>query len=87
MNIQVKAIKSKKSGGWPIRKHQVKENIMYVFVCLNDEDKPPDYFICTSKEALSKVDEYSTRGIITLSTLKKGDDFYNCWDKIEKGLR
>lgn len=81
--IQVKAIFRKKNVGWPIMVDKVIESFFYVFVNLNGDKmtEPPDYFIATGKEAKSKVKQYTTRGIIDLSSLNN-DDFKNRWDKI-----
>jgi hypothetical protein len=80
--IQVKAIFKKKNAGWPMMTDKVIENIFYVFVNLNgDKMTEPDFFIATGKEAKLKVKQYTTRGIIDLSTLNN-DDFKNRWDKI-----
>src|SRR5881392_3011516 len=48
VNVQVKAIRNKKSIGWPIMLDAIKDNIIYIFVCLNDPGIPPEYFVCTS---------------------------------------
>jgi hypothetical protein len=85
VNVQVKAIRDKKSIGWPMMRDKVIANIIYVFVCLNPPGTPPDFYICTSDEARSKVKQFSTRGIIDLTTLKT-DDYRERWDKIEKEL-
>ena len=80
--IQVKAIFKKKNVGWPMMADKVNESIFYVFVNLNgDKMTEPDYFIATGIEAKQKVKQYTTRGIIDLSTLNN-DDFKNRWDKI-----
>lgn len=80
--IQVKAIFKKKNVGWPMMVDKVNESIFYVFVNLNgDKMTEPDYFIATGNEAKQKVKQYTTRGIIDLSTLNN-DDFKNRWDKI-----
>ncbi len=80
--IQVKAIFKKKNVGWPIMRDQVNETIFYVFVNLNgDKMSEPDYFIATGLEAKGKVKQYTTRGIIDLSTLNN-ENFKNRWDKI-----
>src|SRR5947208_16535698 len=50
VNVQVKAIRDKKSVGWPIMKDRIVDGILYVFVCLNAPGTAPDYFICTSAE-------------------------------------
>lgn len=80
--IQVKAIFKKKNVGWPMMADKVNESIFYVFVNLNgDKMTEPDYFIGTGLEAKQKVKQYTTRGIIDLSTLTN-DAFKNRWDKI-----
>ena len=82
--IQVKAIYKKKNVGWPIMKDKVRNDCFYIFVNLNaDKMILPDYFICTSKEARSKVKQYPTRGIIDLTSLNN-DAFKNNWNKLEK---
>ncbi|MBE0626412.1 MAG: hypothetical protein IH606_16545 [Burkholderiales bacterium] len=88
VNVQVKAIRNKKSVGWPMKsKKDVITNIVYIFVCLNDPGTPPDFYLCTSDEAREKVKEYKTRAIIDLSTLRNGSDqFRERWDKIETAL-
>ncbi len=81
--IQVKAIYKKKNVGWPIIIDKVKPGCFYIFVNLNaDKMEHPDYFICTSQEAKSKVKQYTTRGIIDLNTLKS-EEFKNNWMKLE----
>lgn len=85
VNVQVKAIRNKKSIGWPMMRDRVLKNIVYVFVCLNDAGTPPDYYLCTSDEAKAKVKQYTTRGIVDLKTLKS-DQFRERWDKIETAL-
>ena len=88
--IQVKAIKNKDSVGWPITKDQVKDNIVYVFVNLNIKDNndmfPPDYYILASNEAQLLITDYSTRGILTLSSVKKGE-YKDEWQKIKNASR
>jgi hypothetical protein len=64
---------------------RVIQNIVYVFVCLNDPGTPPDFFLCTSEEAKAKVKQYKTRGIIDLSTLWS-NEFRERWDKIDDAL-
>jgi hypothetical protein len=81
LSVQVKAIRNKKSVGWPMMKDKVIDDVLYVFVNLNDQENP-DYYIATGQEARSKVKQYTTRGIIDLTTLKS-DSFYNRWDKLE----
>lgn len=79
--IQVKAIRNKKSNGWPLMEHQITPRIIYVFVNLNDTSSP-DYYIATGAETLTKIKQYSTRGIINLSSLMTSD-FVNRWDKLD----
>jgi hypothetical protein len=69
ISIQVKAIRNRKSVGWPIMKDRVVSDIIYIFVNLNDQSVP-DYYICTSKEAKERVKQYVTRGIIDLTSLR-----------------
>ena len=81
--IQVKAIYKRKNVGWPIMKGKIKADCYYVFVNLNgDKMEQPDYFICTSQEALENINQYATRGIISLSSMNI-DQFKNRWDKLE----
>lgn len=80
--IQVKSIYKKKNVGWPMMKDKVNINILYVFVNLNgDKMSNPDYFIATGEEAMNKVKQYTTRGIIDLSSLNN-EGFLGRWDKI-----
>lgn len=81
LSIQVKAIRNKKSIGWPMMKDKVFDEILYFFANLNDQENP-DYYIATGREAREKVKQYTTRGIIDLTTLK-GDTFHNRWDKLD----
>lgn len=81
-SIQVKAIFKKKNVGWPMMKDKIKEEIYYVFVNLNgDTMAAPEFYICTGAEAKSRVKQYSTRGILDLSTLNSAD-FRGNWAKI-----
>jgi len=81
LSVQVKAIRNKKSAGWPMMNDKVIDDVLYVFVNLNDQSNP-DYYITTGREARSKIKQYTTRGIIDLTTLKS-DSFLNRWDKLE----
>jgi len=85
VNVQVKAIRDKKSVGWPMMVDRVKDGIVYVFVCLNEPGIPPDFYFCTSAEARCKVKQYTTRGIVPLASLKS-EDYQERWDKIESAL-
>lgn len=85
VNVQVKAIRDKKSSGWPMMKDKVITNIIYVFVCLNPPGTPPDFYLCTSEETRSKVHQYKTRGIVTVGAVKS-EAYRDRWEKIEKAL-
>ena len=85
VNVQVKAIRDKKSVGWPLMRAAIKDNIIYVFVCLNAAGIAPEYYICTSAEARERVKEYRTRGIVDLSRVKS-EQFRERWDKVEGAL-
>lgn len=55
----------------------------YVFVNLNgDKMTAPEYFICTGKEAKSKIKQYETRGILSISSLN-GDKYKGNWSQIK----
>ena len=81
--VQVKAIRDRKSVGWPMMKNKVNKNVMYVFVLINAPGKNPDYFIATPEETKAKIRQYLTRGIINLSSLKS-PDYQGKWDKLVK---
>jgi hypothetical protein len=85
VNVQVKAIRDRKSVGWPIMRGSVIDEVIYVFICVDAPGKAPEYFICTSDEARAKVKQYATRGIVDITSLR-GDQFENRWDKIESTL-
>lgn len=85
VNVQVKAIRSKRSVGWPMDRDKVKPNVMYVLVSLNEEGTPPSYFVLTSEEARAKVKQYATRGIIDYSTVNF-PEYVGRWDKVEAAL-
>ena len=81
--IQVKAIYKRKNVGWPIMLGKIKKGCFYIFVNLNaDKMDPPDYYICTSDEASAKVKQYTTRGLIDLSTLNS-ENYKGNWKKLE----
>lgn len=86
VNVQVKAIRFRKNVGWPMRLARVWSNVVYVFVCLNDEDTPPTFFVATPREVRPRVREYRTRGIVNYGSLNSSR-FLNRWDKIEDALR
>jgi hypothetical protein len=80
ISIQVKAVKNKKSVGWPMMKNKVENGIIYIFVNLNDQSTP-DYYVCTALEAREKVAQYTNRGIIDIRKLRT-DQFIDRWDKL-----
>lgn len=47
----------------------LKDDVIYVFVLLNQPKQKADYFIATSEEDRAKVKQYETRGIIDLSSI------------------
>lgn len=79
--VQVKAIRSKKSGGWPMMRNNVKRGVIYVFVLLNEPPSRPEYFVATAKEVRPKVQQYKTRGIVNHSRFRS-QLFQERWDKI-----
>ncbi|AXY72728.1 hypothetical protein D3H65_01520 [Paraflavitalea soli] len=82
VQIQVKSIYKRAHSGWPMMNDRVKKDCIYIFVNLNADimDKP-DYYICTSEEALDAIDQYTTRGIVTLGKMKKSG-CKDQWDKL-----
>lgn len=85
VNVQVKAIRDKKSVGWPMMFDKVVDGVVYVFVCLNAPGEPPDYYLCNAAEARSLVKQYRTRGIVDLSRIKK-TDARGRWERIAEAL-
>ncbi|WP_162913208.1 group I intron-associated PD-(D/E)XK endonuclease [Rhodospirillaceae bacterium SYSU D60014] len=84
VNIQVKAIRSRKSNGWPMVKSKVRRSgdLVYAFVCLNEIGEPPSYFVLTGAEAYAKTKQYETRGIINVGSLRS-PEFVDRWDKLD----
>ncbi|WP_075351241.1 PDDEXK-like family protein [Algoriphagus marinus] len=88
ISVQVKSIYKAKNVGWPLMNTAVKQDCFYIFVNLNGDkinaDLPdsPQYFVCTSVEALLKVKQYKTRGIVNLNSLNN-QLFLERWDKLE----
>lgn len=80
--VQVKTIRNTKSGGWPLMSAQIKSQVIYVLVNLNNTDQP-DYYILTSAEVTEYQKDYNTRGIVSLGPVKKAGAFLNRWDKIQ----
>ena len=68
-------------------KDQIKKNCIYIFVVLNaDTMSMPDYYICTSNEARLAIDQYSTRGIVTVGKMKKLN-YKDQWKKLMSGAK
>lgn len=77
--IQVKAIYKRKNIGWPLMKDKINLNHYYIFVNLNaDQMSSTEFYIATGKEAYEKCKQYSTRGIVVLSTLNNSQ-FLSNW--------
>lgn len=85
VNVQVKAIRDRRSVGWPVMRDKIADDVVYVFVCLNAPGQSPDYYLCDSDEARALVRQYATRGIIELSRIKKTGAFGR-WERIDKAL-
>lgn len=81
MAIQVKAIKNKKSIGWPMKESNLVPGVIYVFVNLNDQDNP-DYYILSMEEVRSLYKQYKTRGILNLYSVQNNNLYKDRWDKI-----
>lgn len=80
--IQVKTIRSKKSIGWPLMEHQIKDNVIYIMVNLNFEQQP-DYYIMLPDEVRYFHKQYSSRGIVTLGPVQRDGRFINKWTNIK----
>ena len=81
-SVQVKSIYKKKNVGWPIRKSQIKNKHIYIFVNLNgDKQSHPDYYICTAREARYWTIDYTTSGILNMN-LVNNRRFRDRWDKV-----
>lgn len=80
----MKAIRDKKSVGWPMEKAKVSNGIVYVFVLLNPAGQKPEYFIATSRETRAMVKQYKTRGVINLYQVRS-NRFLERWDKVRLG--
>jgi hypothetical protein len=86
VNVQVKAISLRKNNGWPILKAKVADGIIYVMVCLNDNDAHPTYFIARGAEIKDKIKEYGRRGILNYGEVNS-EQFKSRWDKIDDALQ
>jgi len=82
--IKVDAKAGRGKGNWPIAKSSVDQDVYYIFVYLQTaNDKPPEYFITSGKEILSKnlIKTWKTRQGITYSSLNRGS-YKGGWDKL-----
>ena len=90
VSVQVKAIARRKNVGWPMLKKKVFDGVVYVLVCLNDEQVPPTYFIAYGNEIRDKIKEYDSkggyRGILDYTRVNS-PEFLSRWDKIDAALR
>ena len=90
VNVQVKAISLRKNVGWPMLKARVYDRIVYVMVCLNDENTAPTYFVARGDEIRDKIKEYDSaggyRGILNYGSINS-EEFLSRWDKIDAALR
>ena len=62
-----------------------------MFVCLNREDVPPDFFVATASEVRPRIKEYPqpdgrVRGILNYGSLNTRQ-FKGRWDKVEAAPR
>jgi len=86
--IKVDAKAGRGKGNWPIAKNSVNEDVYYIFVYLQDQNKiknniAPEYFVVSGKEIFSKnlVETWKTRQGITYSTLNT-NNYKERWDKL-----
>ena len=79
--IQVKTVLSRKSGNWTIGKKDVKKNVVYIFVNLNNTEAP-EYYICRSREVKEKIKSFKNRSGLYISKLRN-DKYSNRWDKLK----
>lgn len=85
VNIQAKAIRTRRQVGWPTMKYKILPNITYVLACLNEVGTAPTYFVLTAREAKGRIRQYSTAGIIRYNEVDS-PRYRGRWDKIEKAL-
>jgi len=86
--IKVDAKAGRRKGNWPIAKNSVNEDVYYIFVYLQDQNKiknniAPEYFVVSGKEIFSKnlVETWKTRQGIRYSTLNT-NNYKERWDKL-----
>lgn len=82
INIQVKAIKNKKSIGFTISQtSDIKDYVLYIFANLNDLESP-DYYICYPYEVREDFKQYKGRGIVNLYSLNARLECKNNWASV-----
>ena len=81
--IQVKAIASRTYSGWPMTRNALRDDVVYIFVCLNECEEAPAYFILHPSEVRERIKQYATRGIVPISSLQA---FKGQWEKIDEAL-
>ena len=90
VSVQVKALARRKNVGWPMLKSKIFDEIVYVMVCLNDEQAAPTYFVAFGKEIRDKIKEYDSkggyRGILDYTRINT-PEFLSRWDKIDEAMR
>jgi len=86
--IKVDAKAGRRKGNWPIAKDSVNEDVYYIFVYLQDQNKiknniAPEYFVVSGKEIISKnlVKTWETRQGIRYPTLNT-NNYKERWDKL-----
>ena len=86
--IKIDAKAGRGKGNWPIAKSSVNEDVYYIFVYLQNQNKTknniaPEYFVVSGKEIFSKnlVETWKTRQGIRYSTLNT-NNYKERWDKL-----
>ena len=86
--IKVDAKAGRGKGNWPIAKNSVNEDVYYIFVYLQGQNKiknniAPEYFVISGKEIFSKnlVETWKKRQGIRYSTLNT-NNYKERWDKL-----
>lgn len=80
--IQVKTIRSKRSGSWPLRSDQINDNVVYILVNLK-MDQQPDYYIINPVDLRVYQKDYGNRGVVSLSQIAKANMYLNNWSTIK----
>ena len=82
--IQVKTIRCKKSTGWPMMRDNIKSDVVYILVNLNDLEQP-SYYILKPEEIIPKIQQYTNRGILQYRRVMS-EEFAGRWDRIGKEI-